>query len=143
MSLCLQGLIGTVRALRQEERGVAMVEAFVGTAFLLFAALITLQIVLTFHARLAAHEAAIRVARTYALTRDMNKAQATYDLQTSTSIRTLRWDALACNASPAEATCTVRVHVPILVPGGGIFGDGGALSPLTVQISGRYPSGGG
>ncbi len=130
------------RGNRAGERGVAMVEATIGTVLLLLAALIVIQLSLVFHGALAAHGAATRSAREYALTEDMGEVQEVYRLQIGTSLRALRWEPPECRLESTRAFCTAVVRVPVVVPGAGVVGGGGPLSPIPVVEIGTYPRGG-
>lgn len=99
-------------------RGVALIEATMGTFLLLFAALGAIQIVLYLHGELAAGNAASHMARTYALTRDQRMADSEFIDQRYSSFGFLRWTNFGCNASDGRfARCTVQVTIPAIVPG--------------------------
>lgn len=121
--------------------GVAMVEATIGTILLLFAALAAVQLVLVFHGTLAAHGAAIRSARTLAVTGSRQLAQSTYEDQRSAALGMIRWEQFDCSQTSTMAQCEVVIKVPVIVPGGGLFGGGGLTGPLLVRETGAYPIG--
>lgn len=125
-----------------DERGVAMIEATIGTVLLLFAAMTTIQLVLVFHGALAAHGAAARAARTLAVTGSSAMAEQVYQQQTSTSLRALRWQGVSCVKETRRALCTVTVEVPAILPGGGLFGGGGLTGHIPLHETGVYPIGG-
>lgn len=98
-------------------RGVALIEATMGTFLLLFAALGAIQIVFYLHGELAAGNAASHMARTYALTGDQQAADRDFADQRYSSFGFLRWTNLRCNAVGGFARCTVQVRIPAIVPG--------------------------
>lgn len=99
------------------QRGVAMIEATIGTFLLLLAALGAIQIVLYLHGELAAGNAASHMARTYALTRDQRAADSDFADQRYSSLGFLRWTNERCVESGGFARCTVQVRIPAIVPG--------------------------
>lgn len=111
-----------------------MVEATMGTVLLLFAALIVIQFVLVFHGRMAAYGAALRSARSFAITGSFAHAQTTFNHQVSASLGALDWEELSCSRQSGVGTCTVTVHVPIVIPGGTLI-----IRPYTK--TGVYPIG--
>lgn len=118
-----------------------MVEATMGVVLLMLAAVAAIQLVLVFHAALAAHSAAARSARAFALTWDYSAARRVYQLQQSTALRAISWGELECDRRPDGALCVVRVDVPSLLPGGGLFmGDGGNMMLVSLTENGFYPN---
>lgn len=114
-------------------RGVALIEATMGTFLLLFAALGAIQIVLYLHGELAAGNAASHMARIYALTRDRQAVDREFADQRYASFGFLRWTNEGCDPVLGFARCTVSVRVPALVPGIQFFG----LNVL--EATGAYP----
>ena len=118
-----------------------MIEATLGTVLLIFAAMITIQLVLVFHGALAAHGAATRIARTLAVTGSDTMVSQVYDQQTATSLKALKWQRYECIKEARVARCTVYVNVPSMIPGGGLIGGGGLRGDLPLQETGYYPIG--
>lgn len=131
-----------LRRVATDQRGVALIEATLGTVILLLAALIVIQMVLVFHAVLAAHSAAVRTARTLAIAGSGAVAE-TYRRQVSTTLAALTWGEPDCRRTDTLATCTVEVRVPAIVPGAGLFADGSVSGRLVYQETGWYPIGDG
>lgn len=130
------------KAPRDGERGAAMVEATIGIIMLLGVMLMVLQLILVFHATLAAHSAATRAARAYALEGPGGMASATamYNAQKATGLGSLVWEPPVCNYTSTLVTCTARVRVPSIMPGAGtMFGGGGLSGPVVVAETGQYP----
>lgn len=125
----------------RSESGVAMIEATIGITLLLFVLLLAMQLVLVFHGALAGHTAAMRSARTLAVTGDFQAAQATFARQTDTALRSLHWPGMSCDTAGGRAACTVAVEVPAILPGAGLFTGGGLAGPVTIAETGYYPIG--
>lgn len=102
---------------RRRSRGVALIEATMGTFLLLFAALGAIQIVLYLHGELAANAAASHMARTYSLTRSMQQVNQDFADQRYTSFGFLVWANGGCTAASGFARCNVTVTVPAVLPG--------------------------
>jgi hypothetical protein len=123
-----------------DEAGVALIEATLGTCLLIFAALVVVQIVLGFHGRISAHEAAMYSARRFSLTRDLAKVQEDYDRQRATSLRALVWkDQPTCSIEVSGqgeklAVCVVELRVPVVIPGAALIGSGG-----WIPYTGSFP----
>lgn len=117
----------------RRNRGVALIEATMGTFLLLFAALGAIQIVLYLHGELAAGSAASHMARTYALTRDRQAVDTEFANQRFSSFGFLEWANFGCTAASGFARCTVQVTIPAIVPGL-------QLTPfVNRQATGAYP----
>lgn len=118
-----------------------MVEATLGVVLLMLAAVAAIQLVLVFHAALAAHSAAARSARAFALTWDYAAASRVYELQKSTALQAIIWEELRCDRRGDGGECTVRVQVPSLLPGGGLFiGEGRNPMLVLLRETGYYPN---
>jgi hypothetical protein len=124
-----------------EERGVAMIEATIGTVLLLLAALIVIQLVLVFHGSLALHGAVARSARTMALTGDQSAAAATFAAQQGTALKSIKWRFRGCRVVQNVAHCDASVDIPVVFPGAGLFGGGGLTGPIPQDETGSYPQG--
>lgn len=120
------------------QRGAAMVEAMLGTVILLFFSLLVVQVVLVFHATLAAHAAATRSARAQALGSSPSMRDQVYNAQKGNAIKAISWQGLQCNESSTLVRCQVTVRVPSILPGGG-FLFGGGFTGVNITESGQYP----
>lgn len=124
-----------------DERGVAMIEATIGTVLLVLAALIVIQLVLVFHGSLALHGAVARAARTMAITGSDRLAEETFIEQKSTALGAIQWHFERCFMDGDMARCKASVDIPIVFPGAGMFGGGGLTGPYNRPMEGSYPKG--
>jgi hypothetical protein len=124
-----------------DERGVAMIEATIGTVLLVLAALIVIQLVLVFHGSLALHGAVARAARTMAITGSEPLAEETFIEQKSTALGAIKWRFKRCGWKDDKAQCEAGVDIPVVFPGAGMFGGGGLTGPIHRDMTGSYPKG--
>lgn len=115
-----------------------MVEATIGIVMILFVALMFMQVLLVFHASLAAHAAAQRAARDGALTGDPAAGTATAAVLQGNTLKIIKWQAPSCAQQGSVMQCTVTAGVPSMVPGGGLF-MGGGWSGVEIKETGQYP----
>lgn len=115
-----------------------MVEAMLGTLLLLFAALLVIQVIIIFHASLAAHSAATRSARAQALGASTSQRDSVYQAQRANAIKIINWQGITCTPSGDLVTCTVKAQVPSILPGGG-FLFGGNFAGVPIEERGQYP----
>ncbi|MFZ5826303.1 MAG: TadE/TadG family type IV pilus assembly protein [Bacillota bacterium] len=127
-----------LRARIHGEEGVALVEATIAVMIILLLALMFMQIVIVFHASLAAHAAAQRAARDGALTGSPSAGQATATKLQGSTIRIVKWSAPSCWKDGNVMRCQQQVHVPSIMPGGGLF-MGGSWSGVDIIEDGQYP----
>lgn len=127
-----------MRARIHGEEGVALVEATIAVLIILLLALMFMQIVVVFHASLAAHAAAQRAARDGALTGSPSAGQATATKLQGSTIRIVQWKAPSCWKDGNVMRCEQKVNVPSIMPGGGLF-MGGSWNGVEITEEGRYP----
>lgn len=126
-----------------DARGTALVEGVMGIVLLLAAMLAALQVMLVSHAALAGRSAALRVARTYGLTCSQVAADQEWLVQQEHTLPVISWDGPPTyGVSGGLAYVTVRLRVPPVFPGAGVFGGGGLTGPLYLAMRGAYPIGG-
>jgi hypothetical protein len=127
---------------RTGESGSVLVEATVGMVMILYIALAVVQLVLVFHATLAAQSAATRSARAVALNpaHDPASANQVYWAQQGVSLRSLKWDAApVCGQVGGAVKCTALVRVPTVLPAAALFFGGGLTGPILVAQQGYFP----
>lgn len=127
----------------RDERGAVMAESMIGIIFILIASMTAIQIILVAHGALVARTAATSVAHVYATTRDPDKARQMYEFEKGNSFGVIRWEELTFGAREGMATATVRVYIPPVFPGAGLFGGEGLKGGFFVEESGAYPLSGG
>lgn len=127
-----------LRSRMREEEGVALVEATIAVLIILLLALTFMQIVVVFHASLAAHAAAQRAARDGALSGSPSAGQSTATKLQGSTIRIVEWKAPSCWKDGNVMKCRQQVRVPSIVPGGGLI-MGGNWNGLEITEEGQYP----
>lgn len=132
-----------VRRVWRQEDGAVAIEAMLGIIAILLAAATAVQIILVAHGALVARTAATSVAHVYAITRDPEKARQMYEFEKGNAFPVIRWEEVRFGASGGMATATVRVYIPPVFPGAGLFGGEGLMGGFFWEESGAYPLSGG
>lgn len=127
----------------QENTGAVMVEAMIGIIFILVASMAAIQLILIAHGAMVARTAATSVAHIYAITRDPEKARQMYEFEKGNAFGVIRWEEVTFGAREGMATATVRVYIPPVFPGAGLFGGEGLTGGFFWEESGAYPLSGG